>query len=198
MRAQLDEPQRRLAPGDDGVHAGAVAVVGTDAAVAVAVERGRVTARAAVALAGDQIDERRFLGLLHGLPLLAAGHGCGFGLGTGLPGELERSGVAGFGPSIRGQTPIAKRELCPGHARDVLGSRILTLIRRSASPARSQRAQRPWHFLYLAPEPHQHGSLRPIRAPVGVKPGPGAAARSRAARRAGRRRRRRRPAASPS
>ena len=29
-------------------------------------------------------------------------------------------------------------------------------------------AQRPWHFLYLAPEPHQHGSLRPIRAPVGV------------------------------
>ena len=28
--------------------------------------------------------------------------------------------------------------------------------------------QRPWHFLYLAPEPHQHGSLRPMRAPVGV------------------------------
>ena len=32
-------------------------------------------------------------------------------------------------------------------------------------------AQRPWHFLYFWPEPHQHGSLRPIRAPVGVKPG---------------------------
>jgi len=29
-------------------------------------------------------------------------------------------------------------------------------------------AQRPWHFLYLAPEPHQHGSFRPMRAPVGV------------------------------
>src|SRR6478672_10561734 len=33
------------------------------------------------------------------------------------------------------------------------------------------RAQRPWHFLYFAPEPHQHGSLRPIRAPLGVNPG---------------------------
>ena len=28
-------------------------------------------------------------------------------------------------------------------------------------------AQPPWHFLYFAPDPHQHGSLRPIRAPVG-------------------------------
>ena len=35
-------------------------------------------------------------------------------------------------------------------------------------PTRTGGAQRPWHFLYLAPEPHQHGSLRPIRAPVGV------------------------------
>jgi hypothetical protein len=33
---------------------------------------------------------------------------------------------------------------------------------------RSGRAQRPWHFLYFAPDPHQHGSLRPIRAPAGV------------------------------
>ena len=31
----------------------------------------------------------------------------------------------------------------------------------------SAGAQRPWHFLYLAPDPHQHGSLRPIRSPVG-------------------------------
>ena len=44
-RAQLDEPQRRLASGDDGVHAGAVGVVGTDAAVAVAVEGRGVAAR---------------------------------------------------------------------------------------------------------------------------------------------------------
>ena len=41
---QLDEPQRRLASGDDGVHARAVAVVGADAAVAVAIEGRRVTA----------------------------------------------------------------------------------------------------------------------------------------------------------
>ena len=54
-----------LAPGDDGVHAGAVAVVGADAAVAVAVEGGGIAAGPAVPLAGDEIDERRFLGLLH-------------------------------------------------------------------------------------------------------------------------------------
>ena len=66
---QLDEPQRRLASGDDGVHAGTVAVVRADAAVAIAIERRRVAARPAVTFTGDQIDERRFLSLLHGLPL---------------------------------------------------------------------------------------------------------------------------------
>ena len=45
QRPQLDEPQGRLAPRDDGVHAGTVAIVGTDAAVAVAIQRGGVTAR---------------------------------------------------------------------------------------------------------------------------------------------------------
>src|SRR4051812_19351647 len=35
------------------------------------------------------------------------------------------------------------------------------------------RYQRPWHFLYFAPDPHQHGSLRPIRSPLGVNPGRG-------------------------
>jgi hypothetical protein len=64
-RPELDESKGRLAPGDDGVHAGTVAIVGADAAVAVAVECCGVAARAAIALAGDQIDERRFLGLLH-------------------------------------------------------------------------------------------------------------------------------------
>ena len=70
---QLDEPQSRLAPGDDGVDAGAVAVVGADAAVAIAIECRGVTAGPAVALTGDEIDERRFLGLLHGLPLSGSG-----------------------------------------------------------------------------------------------------------------------------
>ena len=68
-RAQLDEAQRSLASGDDGVHAGTISVVGADAAVAVTVECRGVTARPAVSLAGDEIDERCFLSLLHRLPL---------------------------------------------------------------------------------------------------------------------------------
>ena len=64
-RSELDQPQGRFAPGDDGVHAGTVAVVGTDTAVAIAIEGCGIAARAAIALAGNQIDERLFLGLLH-------------------------------------------------------------------------------------------------------------------------------------
>ena len=64
-RTELDQPQGRLAPDDDGVHAGTVAVVGADAAVAVAVERGGVAAVAAITFTGDQVDEGRFLSLLH-------------------------------------------------------------------------------------------------------------------------------------
>jgi hypothetical protein len=40
--------------------------VGTDAAIAVAIECSGVAAISAIALAGDQIDEGFFLGLLHG------------------------------------------------------------------------------------------------------------------------------------
>jgi hypothetical protein len=72
-RAQLDEPQGRLAPSDDGVHAWAVGVVGADAAVAVAIERCSVAAGPTVSLTCDEIDERCFLGLLHVLPLSVAG-----------------------------------------------------------------------------------------------------------------------------
>jgi hypothetical protein len=64
-RTELDQAEGRLAPGDDGVHAGTIAVVGADAAVAVAVERSSVAAAPTVPLAGDEIDKRRFLGLLH-------------------------------------------------------------------------------------------------------------------------------------
>ena len=64
-RAELDESEGRLAPGDDGVHAGAVAVVGTDTAVAIAVKGGGVAAVSAIPFARDEIDEGRFLGLLH-------------------------------------------------------------------------------------------------------------------------------------
>jgi hypothetical protein len=64
-RTELDEAQGRLAPGDDGVHAWTVSVVGTDAAVAITVEGGGVAAGAAVSFTGDEIDEGRFLSLLH-------------------------------------------------------------------------------------------------------------------------------------
>jgi hypothetical protein len=70
---QLDESQGRLASGDDGVHAGAVAIVGADTTVAVAIERCGIAAGPTVTLAGDEIDERCFLGLLHGLPLSVRG-----------------------------------------------------------------------------------------------------------------------------
>ena len=79
-RPELDQPKGRLAPGDDGVHAGTVAVVGADAAVAVAVQRGGVAAAAAVTLASDQVDERFFLDLLQRIPRCIMG---GAGLATG-------------------------------------------------------------------------------------------------------------------
>jgi len=82
QRSQLDEPQGRLAPRDDGVHAGTVAVVRAHAAVSVAIQRRSVAARATVALACDEIDERGVFGLLHGLSLSGntLGHErCGLG-----------------------------------------------------------------------------------------------------------------------
>ena len=64
-RTELDESEGRLAPGDDGVHAWTVSVVGAHAAVAITVEGGGVAAGAAVSFTGDEIDEGRFLSLLH-------------------------------------------------------------------------------------------------------------------------------------
>ena len=82
-RSQLDEPQGGLAPGDDGVHAGTVAVVGTDATVAVTVEGSRITAVPAIALTRDEIDERDILGLLQRTPSICnAGHERGGGWET--------------------------------------------------------------------------------------------------------------------
>jgi hypothetical protein len=80
-RPQFDESKGGLAPSDDGVHAGTVAIVRAHAAVAVTVQGCRVTAGSAVTLAGDQIDERGFFGLLQWTPsirrrwALAAGAG---------------------------------------------------------------------------------------------------------------------------
>ena len=109
-RSELDQPQGRFAPGDDGVHAGTVAVVRADAAVAVAVERGGIAARAAIALAGNQIDKRRFLGLLHiSLSLSGAKSGWARDVGAWPSATLTNAG-AGFCGSIRGDVQPAKRE----------------------------------------------------------------------------------------
>jgi hypothetical protein len=56
-RAELDQAECRFAPGDDGVHAGAVAVVGAHTAIAITVEGCGVTAGSTISLAGDEIDE---------------------------------------------------------------------------------------------------------------------------------------------
>ena len=103
---QLDEPQRRLASGDDGVDAGTVSVVGADATVAVAIERRGVAAGPAVTLAGNEIDERRFLGLLHGLPLYDAGQVTG-AWALAVPGaQAAQNGR--FGP-VYGANPLSPR-----------------------------------------------------------------------------------------
>src|SRR6266566_4679624 len=101
-----------------------------DAAVAVAVEGCRVAAGTAVAFAGDQIDERCFLGLLHGslsswrvVDRNSVGRARSLGRSRGWCG-LAWAGdamVRGLGPrvaipgrevwpSIGGQIRLAKRE----------------------------------------------------------------------------------------
>ena len=141
--AQLDEPQRRLAPSDDGVHAWTVAVVRADPAVAVTIERRGVTARSAVPLAGDQIDERGVLGLLHGLPLtttLGTGRGAGSDSRMGL-GRPPSTGLAQY------TRPIPQRQ--EGNRAGRPGDRARTDVvptgsRRSGSrsPGRRARARR--------------------------------------------------------
>jgi hypothetical protein len=107
-RAELDQAKGRLAPGDDGVHAGTVCVVGADAAVAVTIERSRVTARPAVPLAGDEIDKRRFLGLLQLIPHSVLGSwGRGAGWLRDHPPIPSSRGLAG---SIARRSPISKRK----------------------------------------------------------------------------------------
>ena len=58
LRPELQDPERRLAAGDDGVHTGAIRIVRTWPAVAVAIEPGGVAAGPTIALARDQIGER--------------------------------------------------------------------------------------------------------------------------------------------
>jgi hypothetical protein len=107
-RAQLDEAQRGLASGDDGVHAGAVTIVRAHAAVAVAIEGCRVTARSAVTLTGDEIDERCFLSLLHKLPFSMAGQGADRTGADRCRGSWGDPVSTGFG-TVYGAKPHAPR-----------------------------------------------------------------------------------------
>jgi len=97
-RTELDQPEGCLAPGDYGVHAGTVTVMGADAAVAVTVERGGVAAAAAIPFASDEIHELGFLSLLHKSLSLAlrcrSGVTCR-DVGAGCVGARRMGGCAG-------------------------------------------------------------------------------------------------------
>ena len=58
LGSELQDAERRLAAGDDGVHAGAIRIVRTWPAVAIAVEPRGITAGPTIALARDQVGER--------------------------------------------------------------------------------------------------------------------------------------------
>ena len=116
-RTELDQSEGRLAPCDDGVHAGTVAVVGADAAVAITVERSGVAAVPTVPLAGDQVNETRFLGLLHkSLSQHTMGTAGGATGAVGWRGGPDAWEVL---PSIGANALIAKRESC-GFRRNVV------------------------------------------------------------------------------
>jgi hypothetical protein len=108
-RTELDQSEGRLAPGDDGVHAGTVAVVGADAAVAVAIEGRCIAAGAAVAFAGDEIHKGAFLGLLHAFLFPHTATGTRAWAGATFWVDAGGAGVSG---SICGLFPYAKREKC--------------------------------------------------------------------------------------
>src|SRR4051794_32118839 len=137
-RAQLDEPQRRLASGDDGVHAGTVRVVRADPAVAITVQGRGVAAGPAVTLTGYEVDERFFLGLLHGLPSLSLGRAnrdrCGRGSGP-WGGPIS----AGFGTVYRAKPSAPRGKSVPP---------VLERLRQrryspAPAPARKYRASAP-------------------------------------------------------
>ncbi len=99
-RPELDQPQGCLAPGDDGVHAGAVAVVGADAAVAVTVERGCVMSRSG-SLVRRRSDRRTTLPRpASHLPLFNASGRQGRDGGTSSEARVVRSRGAVVWPSI--------------------------------------------------------------------------------------------------
>ena len=148
QRPQLDDAQGRLAPCDDGVHAGAVAVVRAGPAVAIAVEPRGIAAGTAIALTGDQVDEL----VVDGTRLQA----------------IPRSSLA-LDAALRGARPRGHAERRKGNLRrvspsigrrsvDAKGSSPGISKKNATNPASAGRRrprgrQRPWHFLYLRPLP---------------------------------------------
>jgi hypothetical protein len=82
--------------------------VGADTAIAVTVEGRGVAAVPAVTLTGDEIDERRFLGLLQLVPLSELGAGVGGaarGFGSGI---LTDPWARGVSPEYRPSIPYGQ------------------------------------------------------------------------------------------
>ena len=160
--AELDEPKGGLAPGDDGVHAGAVAVVRADAAVAIAVEGGGVTTGAAISLAGDQIDERCFLGLLHGsLSLVGQGRSAGGRRwGFGQAGSWPILRPRGFCREYRDSNRPRQEEEFPNHSG--ISSRRLAPLQTPAMGA-PPRTLSECRWSGLRPAPHGQGNRDPVR-----------------------------------
>jgi hypothetical protein len=101
-RSKFDDPLGGLAPCDHGVHAGTVGIVRADAAVPVAAQPGRVTAGPAVPLAGDEIDERIFDGImLHSAPPTITALGGNTNAGRVTPGVFYEV-YGGHGRTSRG------------------------------------------------------------------------------------------------
>jgi hypothetical protein len=88
-RTELDQAQGALAPGNNGVHAGAVDVVGADTTVAIAIEGCGIATVSAVSLTSDEIDECLFFCLLHYSPQCDGNH------------PLRRAALKMTGPGTR-------------------------------------------------------------------------------------------------
>ena len=129
-----------------GFTQGQYAVVGADAAVAVAVERGGVAAGPAVALARDQIDERGVLDLLH--HSLASTGSCGGK--TAAPwagrvtGRAHRVHAQHRGEYLRGhRTRPRGRLACPAGGPALAVGRPHPVAHRPAAPGRPKDRRPP-------------------------------------------------------
>src|SRR5262249_27591928 len=57
---------------------------------------------------------------------------------------------------------LKRGAVTPGHQSGAITAPQHKSLRASACAPEEGRGYAPWHFLYFLPDPHQHGSLRPI------------------------------------